>query len=299
MKLSLGPILYYWRRDDVRKFYEESLAWPVDIYYIGEVVCSRRHEMRFEDWLDIAALLGAEGREVVLSSQALLESESDLKRLHKLTDNGLFSVEANDMGAVRLVGGSPFVAGTHLNIYNTTTLDFLAAQGAFRWVPQVEMSGAQIRSVLTGKTCAIETEIFAYGRLPLALSSRCFTARHYDLPKDDCQFKCLDHPAGLALSTRESEDFLTLNGIQTQSSSVHCLLEEVQETRALGADILRISPQPVGTGEILSTYREFLDQYISVQEAHQRLQMNAIDAHCNGYWHGKPGMHFHTMASSL
>ena len=63
MKLSLGPILYYWGRDDVRAFYEQSLAWPVDIYYIGEVVCSRRHEMRLEDWLDIAAMLGAEGRE--------------------------------------------------------------------------------------------------------------------------------------------------------------------------------------------------------------------------------------------
>lgn len=298
MKLSLGPILYYWPQDDVRKFYEQSLEWPVDIYYIGEVVCSRRHEIRLEDWLDIAAMLGAEGREVVLSSQALLESESDLKRLRKLTDNGIFTVEANDMGAVRLMQGRPFVAGTHLNIYNTETLDVLVNQGAFRWVPQVEMSGAQIQTLLNGTTSPIETEIFAYGRLPLALSSRCFTARHYDLPKDDCQFKCLDHPTGLTLKTREGQNFLTLNGIQTQSSSVHCLVDEIEEIRPMGVEVLRISPQPSGTSEILSTYRDLLDLNIDANIARHKLHMNAIDSHCNGYWHGKAGMQLHIMESA-
>jgi hypothetical protein len=62
--------------------------------------------------------------------------------------------------------------------------------------------------------------VFAYGRMPLAFSARCFTARHRNLPKDDCQFSCMDHPDGLMLKTRESEDFLVLNGIQTQSARV-------------------------------------------------------------------------------
>ncbi len=294
MKLSLGPVLYYWRQEDVRKFYEQSLNWPVDIYYIGEVVCSRRHEMRLDDWLDVAAMLSAEGREVVLSSQALLESESDLKRLRKLTDNGIFSVEANDMGAVRLSEGRPFVAGTHLNIYNTPTLNLLTKLGAFRWVPQVELSGQQIRTLLDNTDAAIETEVFAYGRLPLAFSSRCFTARHYDLPKDDCQFKCLDHPAGLSLSTREAEPFLVLNGIQTQSANVHCLTEEISEMKSMGVDILRISPQFSGTKEIVTIYHSLLDGIINTAEANQRLQTHALDTHCNGYWHGQPGIqHLH------
>ncbi|HMW18359.1 MAG TPA: U32 family peptidase [Accumulibacter sp.] len=291
MKLSLGPILYYWPREQVEQFYEQSLAWPVDIYYLGEVVCSRRHELRPEDWLDIAARLSEAGREVVLSSQALLESESDLKRLRNLAENASFVLEANDMGAVRRVEGRPFVAGTYLNIYNTQTLDFLSALGAFRWVPQVEMSGEQIRSLLAAKTCAIETEVFAHGRLPLALSSRCFTARHYDLPKDDCQFKCLDHPVGLLLKTREDQAFLTLNGIQTQSARVHCLIDEIQEMRTMGVDILRISPQPSGTGDILSAYRAFMDHSIDETAMIGRLQQAAIDTPCNGYWHGKPGIH--------
>lgn len=291
MKLSLGPILYYWRREEVRKFYEQSLAWPIDTYYIGEVVCSKRHEMRFEDWLDIAAMLGSEGKEVVLSSQALLESESDLKRLRKLTGNEIFAIEANDMAADSLSEDRPFIAGTHVNIYNTKTIDLLVNLGAFRWIPQVEMSGSQIRTLLAGKSCEIETEIFAYGRLPLALSSRCFTARYYDLPKDDCQFKCLEHPAGLKLKTRESQDFLTLNGIQTQSSSVHCLVEEIDDIRSMGVDILRISPQPNGTFEIISIYRKLLDGDIDNSSAKQILKSLSLDKHCNGYWHGKPGMH--------
>lgn len=293
MKLSLGPILTYWRQDDVCRFYEESLDWPIDIYYVGEVVCSRRHEMRLDDWIDVAAMLGSEGREVVLSTQALLESESDLKRLRHLTDNGIFSIEANDMGAVRLSQGRPFVAGSHLNIYNTQTLDLLTNLGAFRWTPQVELSGHQIQDLMINKKSSIETEIFAYGRLPLALSSRCFTARHYDLPKDDCQFKCLEHPTGLLLRSRENEPFLTLNGIQTQSASVHCLVDEINDLKSMGIDILRISPQPLSTGSIIETYRDLLDLKIDTATANQRLKTYAIDNHCNGYWHAKPGIYHH------
>ena len=291
MKLSLGPILTYWHQHDVRDFYEQSLDWPVDIYYLGEVVCSRRHEMRLDDWLDVAALLGAEGREVILSSQALLESESDLRKLRKLSDNGIFTLEANDMSAVQLTQGRPFVAGTHLNIYNKETLDLLSELGAFRWIPQVELSGTQIRELLDSAACAVETEIFAYGRLPLAFSSRCFTARFYDLPKDDCQFKCLEHPAGLPLKTREDKDFLVLNGIQTQSAKIHCLLDEIDEMRAMGVGAMRISPQPTGTGEILRAYRKLLDHEISSPDALKQIETHAMDLHCNGYWHTMPGAH--------
>ena len=44
---------------------------------------------------------------------------------------------------------------------------------------------------------AIETEVFAHGRLPLAWSARCFTARRFNLQKDTCEFKCIDFPDGL------------------------------------------------------------------------------------------------------
>ncbi|XLM23331.1 U32 family peptidase, partial [Chromobacterium piscinae] len=98
-KLSLGPVLFFWSRDDILRFYAEAASWPLDTIYLGEVVCGRRQQMRGQDWIALAADLAATGREVVLSCQALIESESDIKRLRKMVDNGELAIEANDLGA--------------------------------------------------------------------------------------------------------------------------------------------------------------------------------------------------------
>jgi len=58
MKLALGPLLYYWPRAEALRFYEEA-AGAADIVYLGEVVCSRRHELALEDWLALGAELAA------------------------------------------------------------------------------------------------------------------------------------------------------------------------------------------------------------------------------------------------
>ena len=217
MKLALEPIPYYWPRETVFAFYRAVALSAVDVVYLGETVCSRRHELRLPDWLDLAHWLDAAGKEVVLSTQALIESESDLKALRRIAGNGRFLVEANDMGAVRLLEGKgPFVAGSHLNVYNPRTLALICALGARRWVAPIEMSRSALAGMMPSRPEGVETEVFVYGRLPLALSARCFTARRFNLQKDDCQFRCLDHPEGLPLRTREGQPFLVLNGIQTQ-----------------------------------------------------------------------------------
>ncbi len=171
--------------------------------------------------------------------------------------DGRFRVEANEWGAVRLLSeaGVPFVAGPTLNIYNPETLDVLAGLGATRWLPPVEMSRDALAALLEHAPAGMETEVFAYGRLPLAFSARCFTARHYNLPKDDCQFRCLDHPDGLLLSTREGEPFLTLNGIQTQSAGVYNLIGELPALRELGIASLRLSPQSRHMGRVVEAFR--------------------------------------------
>lgn len=293
MNLILGPLLYYWSRDDVLAFYDEAKHWPVTRVYLGESVCSRRHLLRLPDWLAVAEQLAAAGKEVALSTQTLIESESDLKTLRRIVGDGRFLVEANEWGAVRLLSeaGVPFVAGPTLNVYNPETLEVLAGLGARRWLPPVETSRAALASLLERAPAGMETELFAYGRLPLAYSARCFTARHYNLPKDDCQFRCLDHPDGLPLATREGAPFLTLNGIQTQSAGVYNLIGELPALRQLGIASLRLSPQSRHMGRVVEAFRAALAGESNAADALARIMPGpSVD----GYWHGRAGLEYGT-----
>jgi collagenase-like PrtC family protease len=291
LKLALGPILYYWPRDRVLGFYEEVARSAADIVYLGEVVCSRRHELGFETWVEIGERLAAAGKEVVLSTQALTESEGDLKLIRRVAANGRFRVEANDMGAVRLLAGrTSWVAGPHLNVYNPKTLALLAGLGATRWVVPVEATREVVAGVLADRPAGMEAELFSYGRLPLALSARCFTARRYNLQKENCGFRCIEFPDGMALNTREGEPFLALNGIQTQSARVYNLVGEMASAREAGIDVLRVSPQSRGTAETLEVFRAVRDGALDEAAARHALAPLAPGESCDGFWHGRPGL---------
>ncbi|MBI5436824.1 MAG: U32 family peptidase [Nitrosomonadales bacterium] len=300
MKLALGPVLYYWTQEKLQEFYEEIAAAPVDIVYLGETVCSRRHIMRLSDWLEVAEMLAAAGKTVVLSTLALIESESDLKSLRRIAENSDFTVEANDMGAVhRLANRMPFIAGPYLNIYNPQTLHLVASLGARRWVMPVEMSHEALQPLQQLRPEGMETEVFSYGRLPLAFSSRCFTARFHNLPKDDCRFLCINDPDGKTMRTREGKPFLVINGTQTQSALVYNLIGDLDSLRNAGVDVVRISPQSEHTAEIIRLFRDRLEQRISPENAAQQIESVMPEAACNGYWHGRPGMEQMFLASAM
>lgn len=291
IKISLGPLLYYWPRNTVFRFYEAMAAAPVDIVYLGETVCSRRHELRLPDWVEIARLLAQAGKQVVLSTQVLLESGSDVTTMHKVVANGEFLVEANDMGAVRrLAGKLPFVGGPHLNIYNQPTLQWLASLGATRWVIPLEMKRDDLALLQRDRPAGLQTEVFGYGRMPLAFSARCFTARHHNLPKDDCRFSCMNDPDGLTLKTREGEEFLVLNGIQTQSARVYSLIDQLGAMQEIGVDVVRLSPQANGMNEVVALFDAARRGALAPKEAAAKLAPLMPAAACNGYWYGHAGL---------
>jgi len=291
MKVSLGPVLFFWSKQKIYDYYEQMLQTPVDIIYLGETVCSKRRELSTAEWLELGKHLAASGKEVLLSSMALLMAESEVSTLRTICNNSSLRVEANDLSAVQLLSEKklPFVCGPSTNIYNGRTLQVMQRKGAFRWVMPVELSGACLKSILQqaqtlGFSDDIETEVFSYGHLPLAYSARCFTARHRNLPKDDCQFKCLDYPEGIEVKSQEQQQLFNLNGIQTQSAYVYNLLGQVAEMKAMGVDIVRVSPREQGTEEIINRFKAAQNEVLN------EIPLN--DDMCNGYWYAKPGMDY-------
>ena len=286
-RLSLGPLQYFWPRQQVFDFYRNLAGSAIEVIYLGETVCSKRRELRLEDWLVLARELTECGHQVVLSTLTLIEAESELAALQRLMDNGEFLVEANDMSSVQLASQRhlPFVGGPGLNIYNHESLTLLQGLGLCRVVLPVELGRRELvdmrQALRTEQAVLPEFELIAWGRLPLAHSARCFTARTQQRSKDNCEFCCLEHPEGLAVTTRDGQRALTINGIQVQSGDIHDLAPELQDVQQAGADLLRLYPQPeVTMSEVLQRF----------SQAQQGEVVAKQPGRMTGYWHGEAGM---------
>ncbi len=291
MKLALGPLLYYWEPDRVRAFYVQMAQSPVDIVYLGEVVCAKRRALGDDDWLELADMLAAAGKEVVFSTLALIEAESDLALVRRFCQNGHYRVEANDMAAIALCDGHiPYVIGPHINVYNGETLRQLAASGAMRWVMLAELDRDSLAALQQNRPVGMETEVLVFGRLPLGFSARCFTARAHNLGKDECGFCCGDYDDGLLLATREQQPFLTINGIQLQSALTCNLVDQLPTFTDLQVDIMRITPQLKGTPEIIAAVHQYINGETDIATVNSSLAPYEVHGHCHGYWHGDPGM---------
>ena len=245
----------------IRSYYEAACDSDADIVYLGETVCSKRRELKLPDWLELARGLQAAGKQVVLSTLALIQAPSELKEVQRWVENGELLIEANDLGTVQLAhdAGLPFVCGPAINCYNADVIRLLLDKGMQRWVMPVELSRDWLAQLLhecedQGLRQRFEVEVFAYGHLPLAYSARCFTARAEDRPKDKCQLACLRYPQGRVAESQEGQPVFVLNGIQTQSGYCYNLVNQLPEMQGL-VDVVRLSPQSADTLDWLTRFR--------------------------------------------
>jgi len=288
MKLSLGPLLYYWPKQSVEDFYQQAMNSAADVIYLGETVCSKRRELKPRDWIHLAKELNGQGKEIVLSSMALLEAPSEIKILKQLCENGELSVEANDVGAIQLLSEQkvPFVCGPAINCYNASVLKLFVNKGMQRWVMPVELSRDWLAQTVSdcedlGIRSQFEIEVFSHGFMPLAYSARCFTARSENKAKDDCELCCIKYPQGRATTTQEDQQVFVLNGIQTQSGYCYNLINDLPSMQGL-VDIARISPSGNDAFNVLTQYREALTQGIDPVKLESK--------ECNGFWHQIAGL---------
>ena len=289
-RLSIGPLQFHWPKAQMQSFYRHLADSPIDIVYLGETVCSKRREYKYQDWIDTAERLTASGKTVVLSTFALVEAQSELGYIRRICENGDILVEANDMSAVQMLAGKvPFVGGPTLNVLNQRTLQKLVDLGLQRWVVPVELSRTMLAEIRAHIAEPIEYELLAWGRLPLAYSARCYTTRAHKVSKDECANCCIDYPDGLLLQTREEEDFLVINGIQTLSARTSCVLSDLENSPGL-ADILRISPQAGDMDSIIYLIDALRRGETTADAAAQDLAGYAPGGLCDGYWHGEAGM---------
>ncbi|WP_145541111.1 U32 family peptidase [Yersinia alsatica] len=288
MKYALGAVLYYWPKTDIEAFYQAAADSSADIIYLGENVCTKRREMKVGDWLALAKEVAASGKQVVISTLALLQAPSELNELKRYVENGEFLLEANDLGAVNMAAerGLPFVAGHALNCYNAYTLRILHRQGMMRWCMPVELSRDWLANVLQqceelGFRNQFEVEVMGYGHLPLAYSARCFTARSEDRAKDECETCCIKYPQGRPVLSQEEQQVFILNGIQTQSGYCYNLGNDLISMQGI-VDIVRLSPQSIKTLAVIDQFRA------------NELGLNPLTlankADCNGYWRRLAGL---------
>lgn len=288
MKLSLGPLLYYWPKQQVEDFYQQALTSEADVIYLGETVCSKRRELKTRDWINLAKELNGQGKQIVLSSMALLEAPSEIKILKQLCDNGVLSVEANDVGAIQLLSDQkvPFICGPAINCYNASVLKLFLKKGMQRWVMPVELSRDWLSKTVSdcedlGIRSQFEIEVFSHGFMPLAYSARCFTARSENKAKDDCELCCIKYPQGRATTTQEDQQVFVLNGIQTQSGYCYNLINDLPSMQGL-VDVARISPSSEQAFTVLKQYREALTNGI------EPILLESKE--CNGFWHQIAGL---------
>ncbi len=138
------------------------------------------------------------------------------------------------------------------------------------------------------KSAEIEVRIF--GRVPLAISARCYSARAHGLHKDGCRYVCGEALDGMDVETLDHIPFLAVNGLQTLSSHYLELSTAVDDLKDAGVTAFRISPHTLDMVRVANLYRRLIDGETSSDEVRQSLlEMQNDLAFADGFLHSLPG----------
>ena len=288
MEITLGPVLFEWRQDEITRFYEEAARMDVDRVYVGEVVCAKKTGLRLGDIEAIIKLLREAGKKVTLSSLAVISNEEELEFTRKLLSYDC-SIEANDMAVFNMADplGREVFAGPHITSYNAPTIEFLKSIGVNRVAFPVELSRESIEYNI--KHTGIFGEVFAHGKMPLAFSWRCYTSRAFGLTKTGCRHDCMKYPDGMELKTVEGEPLFSINGTSILSASTCSLVEVVEDLKAIGVKAIRISPQHRNTARIAEVFRARVNGTLGPVEGLKELKAVTEGGFSNGWYNGGAG----------
>jgi collagenase-like PrtC family protease len=290
MEPTVGPNPFFWDAASWRDFYARVAdEAPVDRVVLGELVCSKRLPFYQAEIPAAVERLQAAGKAVALTSFALVTLPRERRQTAELAAAGL-EVEVNDLTALALLPeGAAFSVGPLVNVYNEGTLGWLATRGARRICLPPELPPGPL-GVLAGAS-PVPVEVWGWGRLPLAISARCYHARLHERAKDSCQFVCDRDPDGRAVDTLDGQKFLAVNGVQTLSASCASAAHALPALRAAGVTALRLSPQAEGFVTVCGLFRDFADGRIDAAEFDARARPLAPGgAFCDGFLTGDAGV---------
>lgn len=290
MELAIGPLLFNWPAEQVESFYVRIAdEAPVETVYLGEVVCGKRQPLLQDVLARSAERLEAAGKTVIWSTLALPSTPRERRLATELAADLDHLIEAGDMSAVWSRTPAPFVAGPLLNVYNAPAAAELMRMGCVRLCANVELPLTSIAEI--ARDCpGLELELFAFGRLPLALSSRCAQARMEGLHRDACRYVCDRHPDGMDVSTIEGQGFLAVNGLQTLSHGCQLVDVDIQRLKEAGVSALRLSPHSLDMVAVCRLFREFTAGRMTPRELALKIEpLGPPGPLVSGYLHGMAG----------
>ena len=290
MDLTIGPNQFFWDAAIWRDFYlrlaDEA---PVERVVLGEPICSKRLPFYHTHFPEVIERLQAAGKTVVMTSLALITLKRERNFTADLVDMGL-EVEVNDLSVMTyLPKDAAFSVGPLVNVYNEGTLRWLSARGATRVCLPPELPLDSVSTL--AKATQTPIEVWGWGRLPLAISGRCYHARLHDRAKDNCLFVCGLDPDGRDVDTMDGQDFLAVNGVQILSASCANAAYQLPGLRQAGVASLRLSPQSQGFIALCGLFRDLIDGRITAEELSAAALPTAPGGHySDGFLTGAPGV---------